>query len=312
MTNQSSASRIALAFFCILVIWGTTYLAIALVLRDLPPFASAALRYLVAASVLYGLLRLRGPRPLAGLPIRTVIASGILMCGLGNGCTVFAMQGVPSGTAALLNATIPICVALLDWGFFNRRRPRIWTGLGLLVGVAGVALLVEQTATLSGARSLGYMAALAIAVTAWSWGTLLQRNAVPRERLLALGCGQLAAGGVFLCIAALLDGEWQRVDLAAVKPGSWVALLYLALFGSVVAQSAYLWLLARWPAEKVTTYAVINPVIALLLGSLLLGETVTWTSAMGALLVLGGVTLVLFEHKVAAAVKTLLRTAPRH
>ncbi len=123
--------RIALAFLCILVVWGTTYLAIAIVLRDLPPFLSAAMRFLLAAALLYGLLRLRGPKPLAGLPARTVIVSGVLLCGLGNGFTVFAMQGVPSGIAALLNSTIPICVTLLDWGFFNRRRPRIWTGIGL-------------------------------------------------------------------------------------------------------------------------------------------------------------------------------------
>lgn len=307
MTGETSASRIALAFFCILVVWGTTYLAIAIALRDLPPFASAAMRFLLAALLLYGLLRLRGPRPLAGLPARRVIVSGVLMCGLGNGFTVFAMQGVPSGTAALLNATIPICVTLLDWGFFNRRRPRIWTGIGLLVGLAGVGLIVQQTASLSGTATLGYMASLAVAVTAWSWGTLLQRHAVPRERLVALGCGQLASGGAFLCLAALVNGDWARLDLGAVTPAGWMALLYLALFGSVLAQSAYLWLLARWPAEKVTTYAVINPVIALVLGSALLGEPVTVTSAFGALLVLGGVALVLFEHKLTAALKALLR-----
>jgi len=307
MTDDTPAPRIALAFLCILVVWGTTYLAVALVLRDLPPFTSAALRFLLAGSVLYALLRLRGSRPLHGLPARTVVASGILMCGLGNGCTVFAMQRVPSGTAALLNSTIPICVTLLDWGFFNRRRPRIWTGLGLAVGVAGVGLIVEQTAAISGRETLAYMASLGVAVSAWSWGTLLQRHAVPRERLLALGCGQLLAGGLFLCVAALLTGEWSRVRWPAVTPGSWLALLYLAVIGSVVAQSAYLWLLARWPAEKVTTYAVINPVIALLLGNLLLGETLTAASAFGAALVLGGVTLVLFEHRVAAAVKAWLR-----
>jgi drug/metabolite transporter (DMT)-like permease len=309
MDNQPYAGRIALAFLCILSVWGTTYLAIAIVLRDLPPFTSAAMRFLLAAALLYGLLRLRGPRPLAGLPWRKVVVSGVLLCGLGNGFTVFAMQGVPSGVAALLNSTIPICVTLVDWGFFSRRRPRIWTGIGLVVGVGGVALIVHQTAASAGLHSLGYMASLAIAVTSWSVGTLVQRGAVPRERLLALGCGQLASGGAFLCLAALLHGELPRLRLDAVAPAGWMAVAYLAVFGSVLAQSSYLWLLTRWPAEKVTTYAVINPVIALLLGSLVLGEVITPTSAAGAALVLAGVTLVLFEHKVAATVRGLFARA---
>lgn len=299
--------RIALAFLCILVVWGTTYLAIAIVLRDLPPFLSAAMRFLLAAALLYSLLRLRGPKPLAGLPARTVIVSGVLLCGLGNGFTVFAMQGVPSGIAALLNSTIPICVTLLDWGFFNRRRPRIWTGIGLVVGVCGVGLIVSQTASTTGLRGLGYMVSLAVAVTAWSIGTLVQRGAVPRQRLLALGCGQFAAGGAFLCLAALLHGEFSGLRLGTVAPEGWLALAFLAVFGSILAQSSYLWLLTRWPAEKVTTYAVVNPVIALVLGSLVLDEPVSWSSTAGAALVLAGVALVLFEHKMAVLVARAFR-----
>lgn len=304
--DDASRTRVALAFACILVVWGTTYLGIAIVLRSLPPFASAAMRFTVAAALIWGWLRLKDPRPLAGLPARTVILSGILMCAGGNGFTVFAMQGVPSGTAALLNSTIPICVTLLDWGFFHRRRPRIWTGIGLVVGVGGVAVIVDQTAANAGLRGAGYLALLALAVLTWSVGTLLQRNAVPRERLLALGCGQMAAGGAALGIAALLRGEWSAVDFAAVPASGWLALAYLVVFGSLIAQSSYLWLLARMPAEKVTTYAIINPAIALVLGGLLLGETVTGASALGALLVLAGVSLVLFERRVGEAVVALL------
>lgn len=310
MPDDASRARVALAFFCILVVWGTTYLGIAIVLRSFPPFASAAIRFLLASSLLYGWLRLKGPRPLAGLPTRTVVASGVLMCGLGNGFTVFAMQGVPTGVAALLNSTIPICVALLDWGFFKRRRPRIWTGIGLMAGVAGVALIVQHTSSLAGVRGFGYLACLAIAVTTWSVGTLLQRHAVPKERLLALGCGQMATGGVFLGVAALVHGELPRVDLTSVTLTGWLALLYLVVFGSILAQSSYLWLLARMPAEKVTTYAVINPVIAMTMGAVVLGESVTATSALGAVLVLGGVALVLFERHAANAVAAIF-TRPR-
>lgn len=304
--NSGLGLRIALAFFCILVVWGSTYLAIAILLRYLPPFTSAALRFLLAAAILYGWLRLRDPRPLAGLPWRQVLICGVLMCGFGNGFTVVAMQGVPSGVAALLNSTIPICVVLLDWAFFHKRRPRIWTGFGLGIGVAGVALIVDQTHALSGLKGAGYLAALAIAVTSWSVGTLLQRGAITRDRLVAFSCAQLGVGGTFLASVALVRGEASSLDLSVVEPAGWLALFYLAVFGSVLAQSSYLWLLSRMPAEKVTTYAVVNPAIALILGGVVLGEEVTGASAFGALLVLVGVSLVLFERRVAEAVAALL------
>jgi len=307
MSPDESRTRIVLAFTCIFVVWGTTYLAIAVLLRSLPPFASAAMRFALAAAALFAWLRWRGPRPLAGLPTRTVIASGVLMCGFGNGFTVYSIQGVPSGMAALLNATIPISIALLDWGFFQRRRPAAWVLAGLFVAIAGVALVVQQNLSLAGVQSIGYVAALGLAVTAWSVGTLLQRGAVTADRLLALGCGQMAAGAGFLAVAAVVNGELARIEPGAVTLGGWLALLYLAAFGSVLSQSSYLWLLARFPAEKVTVYAVANPVVALLLGALVLGEQLTPASLLGAVLVLAGVSLVLFERRVISVPAAMLR-----
>ncbi len=306
MSHDASRTRIVLAFTCIFVVWGTTYLAIAILLRSLPPFTSAAMRFALAAAILYAWLRSRRPRPLAGLPAGTVIASGVLMCGLGNGLTVYAIQGVPSGMAALLNATIPISIALLDWGFFQRRRPAAWVIAGLCAAIAGVALVVEQNLSLTGVRGVGYVVAIGLAVTAWSIGTLLQRGAVGADRLLALGCGQMAAGGAFLALAAVVAGEAGRIELAAVTMAGWMSLLYLAVFGSVLSQSSYLWLLARLPAEKVTVYAVANPVVALLLGALVLGEPLTPANLLGAALVLAGVSLVLFERRVFSVVTAAL------
>ena len=307
MSAEAPRARLILAFLCIFVVWGTTYLAIAVLLRSLPPFTSAAIRFALAAALLYGWLRWRGPRPLAGLPVGTVVASGVLMCGLGNGLTVYAMQGVPSGMAALLNATIPIAIALLDWAFFQRRRPGAWVAVGLCAAVAGVALTVQQSLAVSGIGGIGYVGALGLAVTAWSIGTLLQRGAVGADRLLALGCGQMASGAGFLCLAAIVNGEAGRIDPGAVTAAGWLALVYLAAFGSVLAQSSYLWLLARLPAEKVTVYAVANPVIALFLGALLLGEPLTLASVLGAALVLTGVAVVLFERRVFAVFAVALR-----
>lgn len=297
MTINRDRFLILLAFLCIFLVWGTTYLGIAIALRTLPPFSAGAIRFLLAAVVLYAWLRRSERRPLAGLPTGMVIVTGILMCGLGNGFTVFAQQGVPSGIAALINSAIPICVTLLDWGFFARRRPSLAAGVGLAIGIAGVTTIVTKTGSFSGLQGEGYLLALVIAAATWSLGTLMQRGRVAPSRLAALACGQMAAGAGFQFVAAIVNGELPRLDLAAVGVTGWVAMLYLAVIGSVLTQTSYLWLIARVPAEKVTTYALVNPVVAMLLGAIFLAEPVTAATLAGAVMVIGGVAIVLFHRQ---------------
>ncbi|MBM4195612.1 MAG: hypothetical protein FJ197_00750 [Gammaproteobacteria bacterium] len=302
MSDEAPGARAALAFTCVLVVWGTTYLAVAWMLADLPVFTSLGARFFFAAAVMYALARRQSPRPLEGIVTSRAMLSGVLMGGCGTGFTGVAMLGMASGVAALLNATIPICVTLLAWAFFERRRPVIVTAVGLLTGFCGVVLVVGGEAW-SGPGDAAYVAAMAFAVVAWSIGTLIQRDLVSRDRLQSLCCVQFAAAGVFLCLLGLFAGEWREIDLAGVTPRGWFALAYLTLVGSVLTQSAYLWLLARYPAEKVTSYAIINPAIAMLLGAAFLGERITSAGLAGAALVLGGVSLVLFERSLMALVR---------
>ncbi|MFO1402260.1 MAG: EamA family transporter [Steroidobacteraceae bacterium] len=284
---------IAIAFAAIYVIWGTTFLAIALVLRSFPPFASASIRFLCAGVLLLVVLRLRGPRPLAGIPIGRMMLCGVLLVSGGNGLVVWAQQGVPSGIAALLIASIPVAVLVLQRAFFGHRLPDGRTLLGIAIALAGVLLIVSQVGRLTGAVRPLHVLSLFGAVLSWSLGTLLYRG-VPQERVLAGTAVQVIAGAAGLALMAAADGEWGRLHPAAVTGESLVALAYLIVFGSIIAQGCYLWLLGHVAPQKVATYALVNPVVAMALGALVLGERLNALAGVAVLLVLAGVGLVLW------------------
>ncbi len=296
MAPETQRHRILIAFLCIYFVWGTTFFGIAVGLRTLPPFVLAAARFLLAGAVLYAWLRWRDPHPFAGLPAGRVIVAGLLYSFLGNGMLTWAQQGVPSGIAAMINSSVPICVALIDWAAFSRRRPAARTVAGILVATAGVALIVSQTKSFHGSVGLLYLGALLVSVTAWSTASLLQRDVVKPERLLAFSAGQMLVGAAAHVVASFLSGEWREVDVAALDPSSFASVAYLALFGTVLGQTAYFFLVSRVATHYVTTYALVNPVVALFLGVLLLNEVLTIGVALGCLLVLSGVAFVLF-HK---------------
>lgn len=294
-----TAARLSLgviaAFAGIYVIWGTTYLAIAIAIRTVPPFSSGAIRFLLAGALMYAWLRLRNPRPLAGLNPGLTALCGVLLAGVGNGFVVWAQQGIPSGIAALIVTAVPVIVLILDWMFFSKRAPARQALLGTAIAVAGVVTIVVHTRTLSGDAHPMYLLAMFGATLGWSFGTLLQKRAAQPGRVLNFTCGQMLAGGAFLTVVALLNGEWARFDVAAISFSSVAAVLYLVVFGSIIALNCYLWLLTRVPAQKVTTYALVNPVVALILGSLFLQERITPLAVAATILVLLGVALVLFQ-----------------
>ncbi len=284
---------IALAFAAIYLIWGTTFLGIALVLRSFPPFVGASLRFLCAGVLLLIVLRLRGPRPLAGIPIARMALCGVLLVSGGNGLVVWAQQGVPSGIAALVIAATPVAVLVLQRAFFGHRMPEWRTLLGVAIGLVGVLLIVSQIGRLSGTVRPLHVVSLLCAVLSWSLGTLLYRG-VPQERVLSGAAVQVLAGGTMLALMAAGAGEWSRVDLAQVSAVSLAALAYLIVFGSIVAQGCYLWLLGHVAPQKVTTYALVNPVVAMALGAAVLGERLNALAGLAVLLVLAGVALVLW------------------
>ena len=285
------------AFAGIYTIWGTTYLAIAISIQTLPPFISGAFRFLSAALLMALWLRTRTPRPFAGVNLPAAALCGVLLAGIGNGFVIWAQQGIPSGIAALIVAAMPVTVLILDWAWFSRRAPTKQGLLGTAIALAGVTTIVLHTRTISGEASPMHLLAMVVAVVGWSFGTLLQKRSAGKDQVFSFTGAQMFFGGIFQLALSLFNGEWTRFDPASVSVASWLAVLYLVVFGSLIGLNCYLWLLTRVSASKVTTYALVNPVVALILGALILHEEITSTAVVATLLVLFGVSLVLFQDR---------------
>jgi drug/metabolite transporter (DMT)-like permease len=286
---------IVLAFAVIYIIWGTTYLGITLSLQTLPPFLSGAIRFITAGGLMLVWVLLQNPGSLRDVPFGTAVLAGVLLSGIGNGFVIVAQQGVPSGVAALVVSAIPGIVLLFDALFFSRRRPGLAPMLGVLIALAGVGLLSSDVERMAGHATPLHVVALLSAATGWSLGTLIQQRAVTPRSIIPFTCVQMLAGGVFQLTLSGLTGEWSHFEVQQVSLISWFALAYLIVFGSIVAFNCFLWLLTQVPAPAVTTYALVNPVIALVLGSVILDERITPLAWLAALLVLTGVALVLFH-----------------
>ena len=262
------------------VLWGSTYLGIRYAVDSLPPLLSASTRFALAGLLLasYLLLR-RGRRALVATRrqyANAAVVGLLLLLGGNGGVTLAEDRGLPSGLAALLVAAVPLWVVLLR--MLDRDRPAVLTLVGVAIGFVGVAVLLRP-----GARPEDVSAGAAVVVLGssllWSVGSYLAtRLELPSEPLVA-SVTEMAAGAAGLVLVGLLTGE--RLDVGAVQLSSVLALAYLVVFGSIVAFSAYSWLLGVAPVSKVSTYAYVNPVVAVLLGALLVGEDVTGTAVVG-------------------------------
>jgi drug/metabolite transporter (DMT)-like permease len=283
------------AFAAIYFFWGTTYLAIAVAIREIPPFISGSMRFVLAGLAMYAWLRWREARPLANVDWKMAALTGVLLTGVGNGFVVWAQQGIPSGIAALIVTAVPVIVLLLDWAFFSKRAPTRQALIGTTVAVVGVVTIVTHTRSLSGEAQPIYLASLLLATVGWSFGTLIQKRAAQPGTVLSFTCAQMLFGGMFQLLMSVVDGEWSHFDPSSVTWSSLAAVAYLIVFGSIVGLNCYLWLLTKVAAPKVATYALINPVVALLLGTVVLNETLTPLVVMATVLVLAGVGLVLFQ-----------------
>ncbi len=295
-SNSNSERWLQLAAFAaIYVIWGTTYLAISVAIRTIPPFISGGVRYIIAGALMYAWLRSRTAQPFAKLDMRAAAACGVLLSGIGNGFVIWAQQAIPSGISALIVTSVPVMVVVFDWLFFSHRAPSKQASLGTCLALAGVIAIVLHTRSLAGSAAPIYLISMLLATTAWSFGTLLQKRSAGNGSVLGFTCAQMLFGGLFQLLVASATREWSHLDLQAVSLESVLAVAYLVVFGSIIAFTSYLWLLTRAAAQKVTTYALINPVVALVLGAVVLGERVTTFTAMAAVVVLAGVALVLFQ-----------------
>ncbi len=275
-TNKSQVIQIVVAFAAIYTIWGTTYLAIRIAVETIPPFLMAGVRFLLAGSLTFAFLRARGVPVPNRLQWRSAAILGAFLLVGGNGFVTWSEQQVPSGMAALVVATEPLWIALFDWVIFKGVRPGKKMVFGLVLGFLGIGLLIgpEQFGG-TGTIHVSSLFILFMAPIMWSLGSLYTRQANLPENLFMATAVEMLAGGFLLIIAGLLTGEATRLNLAAISTRSLAAMGYLTVFGSIVAFTAYVWLLKNVQASKVATYTFVNPVIAVFLGWLILSEAIT-------------------------------------
>ena len=287
-------AEILLAFGAVYVLWGSTYLAIRIGVETIPPFVLAGLRHLTAGVVLYAWVRgtKRAARPEPRHWRSTALVGGLLLLG-GNGLVTWAEQRVPSGLAALIVASVPLWMTVLD-ALLSRQRPHGVVLAGLALGLGGIAFLAAPGRFAGGGRidPLG-AAALLTASLLWAIGSLVSRRvALPPSTLLATAM-EMVAGGVILLAVAGLTGELGAASLPAVSARSLLALGYLIVAGSLLGFSAYIFLLGATTPARVSTYAYVNPIVAVFLGWLAAGEAVTARTLVSAAVIVAAVALII-------------------
>jgi drug/metabolite transporter (DMT)-like permease len=286
-TTHRPAWKTLLAFAIIYFVWGSTFLAIRVGVREVPPFLLAAMRFLVAGLVLYGWMIARGERSPSGRQWMSAFLLALPIFVLDYGLLFWAEQRVPSGIAAVMMATIPVFMAMSEIIFLRTQRLTVRLALALSIGIGGVALLMSHSLNLGGAPidRVG-AAALIIASMSWSVASALTRKLpLPPSKVMTSGA-QMLAGGVLLALTAAALGEFRLFRPGTVSGGAWLALLYLIVAGSIIAFTAYVWLIYHESPTKVGTYAYVNPVVAVLVGYFLGGETLGLRTILGTLLVL--------------------------
>ena len=285
--------RLVAAFAAIYLIWGSTYLAIRFAIESIPPFLMAGTRFLIAGGLLYAWTRLRGaPRPKRIHWREAAIIGGLMLLG-GNGAVTWAEQRIPSGLAALLIAAVPMWIVLLEALRPGGARPSVWTVVGLAMGLAGVALLIGP-GNLGGGQHVDLVGALVILIGALAWaiGSLYSRQAqLPSVSLQGVAL-EMLAGGLLLVLAGGITGEVARLDVGNVSPRSLMAMAYLIVFGSIIAFTAYVWLLRATTPARASTYAYVNPVVAVLLGWALANEPLTVQTLISAAVIVSAVAII--------------------
>ncbi len=282
-----------LAFAIIYFVWGSTFLAIRIGVREVPPFLLAAMRFLIAGLVLYSWTIARGERSPSARQWMSAFLLAVLIFVLDYGLLFWAEQRVPSGIAAVMLATIPVFMALSEIILLRTQRLTIRLAFALLIGLGGVAVLVSRSLNLGGAP-IDRAGAVALIIAAMSWSiasALTRKLPLPSSKVMSSGA-QMLAGGVLLAIAAAALGEFRDFHPGTVPRGAWFALLYLIVAGSIVAFTAYVWLIHHESPTKVGTYAYVNPVVAVLLGYFLGGETLGLRTILGTLFVLISVVVI--------------------
>jgi len=285
--------RIIAAFASIYTIWGSTYLAIRYAVQTMPPFLMATARFIVSGIILYAYSRWRGTPPPSRRQWRNATIAGAFLLVGGNGAVVWAEQYVPSGLTALLVSVLPFWLVIIDWVRPNGVRPRPAVVIGIILGLVGIYVLVNPAAS-SGQTAVRPLGAIVLILGSLSWalGSFFSRDAdLPASGIMRTGV-EMIAGGFLLFVLSVASGELRGFDVHRVSHASVAGLLYLITFGALLGFTSFIWLLDKVTPAKVGTYAYVNPVVAVLLGWLIAGESLSARTVVAAAIVIGAVALI--------------------
>jgi len=292
-TTHHPTWKTLLAFAIIYFVWGSTFLAIRVGVHEVPPFLLASMRFAVAGAVLYGWMIARGERSPSAREWMSASLLGLLIFVVDYGSLFWAEQRVPSGIAAVMLATIPVFMALSEIVFLRTQKLTIRLAVASLIGIAGVAVLMSHSLNFGGAP-VDTAGAVALIAASMSWSVssaLMHKLPLPSSKVMSSGA-QMLAGGILLALAAAARGEFHNFRPSAVSREAWLALLYLIVAGSIIGFTAYVWLIHHESPTKVGTYAYVNPVVAVLVGYFLGGESLGPRTIVGTLFVLVSVIVI--------------------
>ena len=290
---KRNRTRILLAFASVYIVWGSTYLFIKYAIETMPPFLMGAGRFVIAGTLLYALARWRGaPNATLG-DWKSAAVTGVLMLGVGNGAVVWSELTVPTGVVALIVSTVPIWVVLMDWLRPGGRRPRLSVFAGLALGLAGMVILIGPKAII-GQGHVDEVGALVLLIGSlcWALGTILRKRSSRSGSPLVFSALQMLAAGAAMAVMSVAMGEPARFSLGAVTLQSWLSFAYLVVAGSIIGYTAYIYLLNVVSAAKASTYAYVNPVIAVLLGWAFINEPIGARTIAAASVILAGVAII--------------------
>jgi drug/metabolite transporter (DMT)-like permease len=282
-----------LAFAIIYFVWGSTFLAIRIGVHEVPPLLFAAMRFLVAGLVLYGVMIARGERSPSRREWMSACLLAVLIFVVDYGLLFWAEQRVPSGAAAVMMATIPVFIAISEILFLRTQRLTLRLALALVIGIGGVAVLMSHSLNLGG-EPIDRAGAVALIIGSMSWSAasvLTRKLELPPSKVMSSGA-QMLVGGVMLTFTAAALGEFHNFHPSTVSRGAWLSLLYLIVAGSIIGFTAYVWLIHHESPTKVGTYAYVNPVVAVVLGYFLGGESLGLRTILGTLFVLISVVMI--------------------
>lgn len=286
---KNEESKTYLAFLAVCIIWGSTYLAIRIGVSEFPPTLFAGIRFLVAGSLMLAFSVYKGLKlPIDFSEVRKISIVGLFLLLGGNGCVVWAETRINSGAASLLVATVPLFMAIIELVLPNRPKLNLKGWIGLLIGFGGVALLVFSNSTEASVDILGIILLL-IGAFSWAMGSVYSKSFKASSSIIPNIAIQMLAGGLGLFIVGTSFGELSKIHITSKGMGS---ILYLIFFGSIVGYSCYVYILEKWPTAKAGTYAYVNPLVAVLLGALILNEPISIDVIMSTVVILSGVILV--------------------